>query len=111
MFTFSLLVSIAQDKDLELSYCVPSVRMIGSSRIVVISQDMTFTSGGNLQKVLQNVYDDLNNILKYIHKILQNVIYFPKSFLMYYLLITLRGTLKNNYTSRDIGWLVSWLAS
>ena len=41
MFTFSLLVSIAQDKDLELSYCVPSVRMIGSSRIVVISQDMT----------------------------------------------------------------------
>ena len=41
MFTFSLLVSIAQDKDLELSYCIPSVRMIGSSRIVVISQDTT----------------------------------------------------------------------
>ena len=42
MFTFSLLVPIAQDKDLELSYCIPSVRIIGSSRIVVISQDMTF---------------------------------------------------------------------
>ena len=42
MFTFSILVSIVQDKDLELSYCVPSVRMIGSSRIVVISQDTTF---------------------------------------------------------------------
>ena len=41
MFTFSLLVPIAQDEDLELSYCVPSVRIIGSFRIVVISQDMT----------------------------------------------------------------------
>ena len=41
MFTFSLLVSIAQDKDLELSYCIPSVHIIGSSRIVVISQDTT----------------------------------------------------------------------
>ena len=44
MFTFSLLVSIAQDKDLELSYCIPSVRIIGSSRIVVISQDTTIGS-------------------------------------------------------------------
>ena len=43
MFAFSLLVSIAQDKDLELSYCIPSVCMIGSSRIVVISQDMTIS--------------------------------------------------------------------
>ena len=42
MFTFSLLVPIAQDKDLELSYCIPSVRIIGSSQIVVISQDTTF---------------------------------------------------------------------
>ena len=42
MFTFSILVSIVQDKDLELSYCVPSVRMIGSSRIVVTSQDTTY---------------------------------------------------------------------
>ena len=33
MFTFSILVSIVQDKDLELSYCVLSVRMIGSSQI------------------------------------------------------------------------------
>ena len=41
MFTFSLLVPIAQDKDLELSYCILSVCIIGSSRIVVISQDMT----------------------------------------------------------------------
>ena len=41
MFTFSLLVPIAQDKDLELSYCIPSVRIIGSSRIVVIFQDTT----------------------------------------------------------------------
>ena len=41
MFTFSLLVPIAQDRDLELSYCIPSVRIIGSSRIVVIFQDMT----------------------------------------------------------------------
>ena len=41
MFTFSLLVPIAQDKDLELSYCIPSVRIMGSSRIVVISQDTT----------------------------------------------------------------------
>ena len=42
MFTFSLLVPIAQDKDLELSYCIPSVRIIGSSQIVVISQNTTF---------------------------------------------------------------------
>ena len=41
MFTFSLLVPIAQDKEFELSYWVPSVRIIGSSRIVVISQDTT----------------------------------------------------------------------
>ena len=46
MFTFSLLVPIAQDKDLELSYCVPSVCIIGSSRIVVIFQDMT--KSGNI---------------------------------------------------------------
>ena len=41
MFTLCILVSIVQDKDLELSYGVPSVRMIGSSRIVMISQDTT----------------------------------------------------------------------
>ena len=35
--------------------------------------------GGNLQKVQQRGVYDLNYILKYIHKILSNVIYFLKS--------------------------------
>ena len=51
MFTFSLLVSIVQDKDLELSYCVLSVCMIGSSRIVVISQDTTCMTEEERQKI------------------------------------------------------------
>ena len=44
MFTFSLLVSIAQDKDLELSYCIPSVRMIGHPNSRDLSDNTLFTT-------------------------------------------------------------------
>ena len=69
MFTFSLLVPIAQDKDLELSYCILSVRIIGSSRIVVISQDTTVIMDDMfIHSTAKEHMDDLIDLFKVLRK-------------------------------------------